>query len=620
MEREKNFKNYLAAVRREQHVPLSAVCDGLCQESEVSRFCSGERGEEKMMQERFLARLGVAPDNYENFLDDLEYTHWYNRQSIRQSIQRQEYENAERILNHYYKSYNMKNKLDFQFYLSMKAQLARQKGASEEELLALFSQAAELTIRDKENPALDTLLLSIHEVYLLVEYMHYARPQKLPERYEALLNYVEHSKWDEYSRAKLYPKIVYYLYCYFKETYETLPEQVCLRLLALCQKAIGLLRNTKRIYYIFEMLCIQQELLKMRADKLTLDGELQKAKSLDGQRRQTDKWLQMFGEIHEEVGCPKRMTSDCYIYEEKGMYNISQVIHRRRKMLGLSRKELAEDVCDVKTIARLENGKCKTQREIVQQLFLRLGLSGEYYRTEIITSDPEAIHLMDALRVSTNLHEYDKADALRAALSERISIENPINRQVLEYNRIMNEYNQGLLSDKVYYEALLTILEITLPHKTVFDTCEKYMTHMEIGCISLLSSYRNPDIELREKCMEILGKLYMQYESNNVVGAFISIYEYGMKYIASDLGNHGEYEESNALSLKVIRELLENHRTTALNHYFYNMWWNGCQQQESVPVMYDERCTDDYIHRCIMLSEFHKDERRAQAYKRKLDN
>lgn len=131
MEKENRFGEYIAKLRVEKNVSQMELCDGLCSVSMLSRFERGEREPDKLLQNRFLTRLGVVPENYENFLFHKDYLRWERRQGILHNILEENMENALDLLEDYRWTYDMEKALEKQFYLAMLAQIRRYEGVED---------------------------------------------------------------------------------------------------------------------------------------------------------------------------------------------------------------------------------------------------------------------------------------------------------------------------------------------------------------------------------------------------------------------------------------------------------------------------------------------------------
>ena len=123
MRRKNRFGEYISKLRLAKGISLEQLSDGLCDVSLISRFERGEREPEKLLQNRFLTRLGVVPENYENFLYYKDYCRWEKRQGIIHSILDEHLEEAKHLLEEYYQKYDMNYSLERQFYLAMLAQI-----------------------------------------------------------------------------------------------------------------------------------------------------------------------------------------------------------------------------------------------------------------------------------------------------------------------------------------------------------------------------------------------------------------------------------------------------------------------------------------------------------------
>ncbi len=86
MKHENRFGEFIANLRKERGISQEQLSEGLCSPSMLCKFENGEREAEKLLQNRFLTRLGAVPENYENFLFYEEYCHWEKRQGILYNI------------------------------------------------------------------------------------------------------------------------------------------------------------------------------------------------------------------------------------------------------------------------------------------------------------------------------------------------------------------------------------------------------------------------------------------------------------------------------------------------------------------------------------------------------
>ena len=262
MEIKNRFGEYIAKLRKERDVSLEQLSDGLCDCSMISRFERGEREPDKLMQNRILTRLGAVPENYENFLYYDDYCRWEKRQGIIHYILEENMAEAKRLLELYCVKYDMKYALEQQFYLAMLVQIRRYEGAGTEELAACFEEALQLTVPDIDTRSFRTRALSLEELNLLLEYRYYKNKGISLQFYEALLEYIEKTERTLLAKAKIYPKTVHYYYESWKHSSEK-TKIGAEHLLQLCDAAIELLRNSNRMFYLWELFCMKEELMSL---------------------------------------------------------------------------------------------------------------------------------------------------------------------------------------------------------------------------------------------------------------------------------------------------------------------------------------------------------------------
>jgi hypothetical protein len=313
------------------------------------------------------------------------------------------------------------------------------------------------------------------------------------------------------------------------------------------------------------------------------------------------------------------MLESCYLNEVSEVYCISDVVRKRRKMLGIRSGELCEGICDIKTLQRLEQGEKKTQRAILQDLLPRLNLSVTNCRTEIQTKDHKARRLMRKIRRAINDYNVENMQALMKEISGRISEENVINHQVLErYRLIMKRFDADMTGEK-YKDEILRILNITLPTAAALSDKPKYMTNEELMCVQNLIKAGYEDHQLEERCVAVLREFYREIESENLVGGYISMYEAVMRVIASYLGDGGKYEESDQICYRLIREALLCKESGIIHSSIYCVLWNRKEKSKKENILQAslQNILED-MKTCIIMAELSENEKMQIFYKERL--
>ncbi len=605
-----DFPTLVRKARAIQNITLEALCKGICSFSMIGRIERGERFPDKELRDRILARLGVCSDGYENFLFQEDYLVWKRKQGIVNAIEKSNFETAEKLLKHYD---DVKDDiLGRQFSLVMRAQIMQKRHEDHDRIARLCEEAVKLTISDIDVRTVGELCLSVHELDMILEYTRYCHPDRLASRCEEILVYIKSDVFDIYSYVKIYPKVVYYLYISTPDA-----DRDWTRTLRLCNDGIEQLRTAGRMYYLWELLEIKKEgmtrLLNQVGDS---KGAITK-RTLENSINTTSEWLDALDFVHNLCGTNRRMEISCYLYQQKEAYCISDVIKRRREMLGLTKKKLCEGVCSEKTIGRLEANKTKPQIEVVRRLFEKMNLSGEYQRLQVVTDDVRAFSIVNEIMRCNNNRDLDRTEELLVELEKYIYMENPINRQYKERIEVIVKQRQEKISKEEAREQLVKILEYTVPYKAVLKDGIKYLTNVEIQI--LLDIAINIGRLSMNSVFEMLLELCKQMEQDEGISEHIAVWEMIMTTIANVYGEMEEYTQSNEINLLTMQEGIFCYRMHTLVPNLYGIIWNNQRlAMKNIPTQegYHER---DYLNKCIILCQMNKHKDKEKIVKRRLE-
>ncbi|MBQ7954217.1 MAG: helix-turn-helix transcriptional regulator [Lachnospiraceae bacterium] len=614
-----DFGNYITEMRKKYGLSMERLSEGLVELSILGKFEKGDRFPDKLTRDRLLSRMGETADSYENYLCYDEFFPWKLRQQILQAIVDLDREKSENLISRYENTYDMTNPVEKQFVLAMKGMILKRDGASREELAELYHRAVSLTVSDITEENFEKKSLSMQELYLILEYVNYSKPTE--EKvcwFEKVLTYIKNSPLDDVCRAKIYPQTVYFLYRELEKKEESLKETE-VQMLGLSNQAIEMLRDAHGSYYLWELLQVRKGLLQKMEKTLNAEGEAQKSSALELVKKENEEWIWAVEEVRKELGRPFEMQDECYLYVEKEAYCIGDVIRIRREMLGLSRQQLCEGICSLKTIGRIENNKLRTQRPIVRELFQRLNLPMEFQRTELVSSSMEAQRLMDDLRCSINERENEKVEKTLKKLREMVSLEIPMNRQTLMRIEVLNQKQTEQISKEEFLEKIREVLEYTMPYEAAVSEKSGYMTEEEVGCIHNMVSNMNWDNPELQKCLTTLRRCYTGLREEGFIGAYINSYELVMSGVASQLGNKGEYDTASDISKTILSECLKWNRITFIPGSLYDLTWNYEQKEkEHIPVEEKRNVFRD-INLCVIYSRFGRRKFMERSYKRKLE-
>lgn len=605
-----DFPTLIRKAREIQGITLEALCRDVCSFSMMGKIERGERLAGKELRDRILARLGVCSDGYENFLFYKDYLVWKRRQRIVNAIEKSDFAVAEKELAIYEKKKG-RYKLEKQFCLVMRAQIMQKRHEDPDAVARLYEEAVKLTVSDIDTVSVKELCLSVQELDLILEYERCCRPERLASRCEEILAYISSEMFDTYSYVKIYPKVIYYLYLSTADQGRDWN-----RLLRLSSKGIEQLRTTGRMYYLWELLEIRREGLTWLLDRIEDDGEGRKREAVQKVIDTMTEWLDALDFVHDLCGTRRKMETSCYLYQQREAYCISDVIRRRREMLGLTKKELCEGICSEKTIGRLEANRTKSQIEIVRLLFEKLNLSGEYQRAQIVTKDVKASPIVGEIGICINKCDFKGAEMHLAELEQYISLENPINMQYKERMEVRIKSGYGEMSEREAANSYKQILEYTIPFQIATNEGEKYLTNVEMQC--LLNIAICADKADSSLALETLLYLCDDMEKNREISEHISAWETIMLNVAKIYGDKGEYDKSNNISFKVIEECLHCFRTNTFASNLYNIAWNYSQSTKKNILAKQGYQEDMYLKKCIAFCQINKNNKREIKAKERL--
>lgn len=608
-----SFFDLVQQMMKQQGVSAKKLCEGLCSTSMLSRIRQGKRMPNKMMRDRFLARLGISDERSENLLSYEDYVKWKVCRDIVKAVMRKEVMKARELLEKYAESEVFAGEIEQQFFYAMTVQLMLYENVSAEEVSECLEKAVKLTVPYIDEKRICDLQLSSQEMNLIVEYEKYKHPERLAERCEELLAYIENSAMDEPSKAKIYPKVAWYLcevLC--KEEEEAYP-----KIIKVSNRAVEYLRNTYKNYYLWELLSLRETILNKWIVQLEKTGKGKQAQALQSMYQENEEWKDAIGAVYDSINHFPYTENFCYLYMQQDVNCINEVMRRRRRMLGLSRAKLCEGICDEKTIVRMENDNFKTQIAVVKQLFERMKLSGELQRVDVVADCREARDLLEQLIKCANNFEVEKEQQTLLELERFLDMSIPLNQQFVKKGQAILLAGQDKSNRKQAFELLEEALACTIDFEMIQKSDRVYLTGGEIGCLYNMAVYAEKSI--RNLYYTTLIKICEQYEKEDEVEEHISIYAWIMTSISHFLSNARQHERAISFAQKAMRESVLCGR---LGHLAQNMnciSWNQ-QELQKKSTLSAEGCTRrEGLKKCIALSGFCKDTFYENKYRKNLD-
>lgn len=295
-----NIGKVIRFLREEKGISIKKLCHGLCSESMLIRYETGERLPDSWIAERLLGRLGKSMNQIEQMMSQKEYGNIQLQMEIGELLEREQWDETEHLLSQY--EIYASGKVQQQFVWKIRAFSAiRQK--QHEKAEHDIRQALNCTVPDFEPGQIEEYCPSGEEVLLIVMWIRQQEllgKGKLEGNCRIVLQYMEKHISDDEEMEAIFPKIIYiYTQFLLKQRKK--------------EEALDWIMKAKRMLTVAE---------KTDGLLLILQEEEQIRKST-GEK-----------ELYQKISCQKHIFEEiCRMFGYDGESEIN--IWRRRKYYGL---------------------------------------------------------------------------------------------------------------------------------------------------------------------------------------------------------------------------------------------------------------------------------------------
>ena len=599
------FNAFLHTMREQLGIYQSTLADGICSESFLSRIESGERKASQLLREYLLGRLNTPTGNFHDYLQAGEYEDWRLRQNIIYALLCKDIKRAEELLNRYEASLEADDKISGQFCIYARIQMKLISGEARKNLLYLYEEGVMCSMRHLTRDFaanFEGALLCLQEYCILLEYITAKAFSFGPEdkvnagaelkKIELILERVEKGRTNYRTESKIYPLGACLYATAAAYVFEGEESVFLKRAKEYCFKAIDYLRSSARTYYYKEIV----EFLETASNLSEGEQDL-----LKEYRHFYDVLEGIYGEYSVDFAT---LTS-AYIFVERGAYSIGNVIVKRRRMLGITQKDLGEGICSEKTLYRIENGKSAVQDYTFKLLFERLKLVPEYVHGEIIADNTKAFELYRQAKRINNNTDYKELRENLIKLRETMQMDCDVNRQC--WSRMWNNMLRatGEISDEQYCNNIRKLINISIDEMDETETDSLFFNDAEIMLIHNLSIL---DTKNRRKyLMLVVGAI--DSEKEIVLMTHFNLNAFILSYYASELGNERNFRKSDEVSIKINDMGLRLGNIRYLADNLYNKYWNGLMLGNAPRLK---------LRECLEISRFIGDSAKERFFEAKL--
>lgn len=252
------------------------------------------------------------------------------------------------------------------------------------------------------------------------------------------------------------------------------------------------------------------------------------------------------------------------------IFQLGPIIRNRRIELGLSQEDLADGICSVPTLSRIENGERMPTKNHFEMLMQRLGYSAMSLDFFTDRQDFQIHELKFKIRQAYVIKDYLLVGKLLDEYKELISDNSKIDQQFYElYQTLICVKQYPNEEQRLRFESAL---RLTCPSYSD-NHYPRVLSYEEIILLNNIAvSYDVPDT--RHRAIDIFRTLKAYYDSN-IINAEEALRTQPMILynLSKALGLAGHYDECLEICDEGIRLARKTGRCTNLGKILYNRAW-----------------------------------------------
>ena len=562
------------------------LVNGICTVDLLSKIVNGQgRKLHKLEIDALLQRVGYNAKNCNCLLDIDEYEAFVQREHIREQLDKcySDKENCEQVkkmINTYKKK--CKSNVEQQVAEYFEIQIMSILGENNEIQLRKCIDAIKITIDDFSIYNMDKYLYSEIEILIVTRLLRLIADMGDKNMaivgYEKFLWLMRQNIYSNNESMRFFVGIIYdALLIYMdKKQYSIVSE--------LCQYAIEKLPKENKFRYLPELYE-----MKARADAWMMVSK----KGYD------DTMFQLLYEQSTEYKIyqnlryiPDRYSYEYYIdiqcpsYREYRVVFVGDIIKQRRMLWGMTQSDLAyyinsnikegtDEICSVKTLSRLENGKTVTSWDVTRKLLARVKLPPERYFFDYVADDYTILEEIRDIERCISAEKYNgllqRCDNLK---KKNILHYYQYNCQLIEQIEYKIKRRNNMISCENAEATLIRILERTISKRYLVDDLNIYLFMGEQQILENI--VQNMMISQGEKeCHKLLEKMIKGYANTSINENVCAPYIISLKRIyESYTANIGNVKMACVLSEEVLREAVRHNMLGVLSLCLYDAIWN----------------------------------------------
>lgn len=288
------------------------------------------------------------------------------------------------------------------------------------------------------------------------------------------------------------------------------------------------------------------------------------------------------------------------------LYLFGPLIKQRREELGYTQEDLADGICSVPTLSRIENGERLPNKGHSEMLLQRLGYSDSIIINYVDEKTFKLHELKYSIRDNYIKSQFQQAQSLLDQYVSLASNEDRISEQFILLFRTLLSENMPL-SEQL--ENCIKAIQLTCP-KFNSKALPVFLSYEEIVIINNIAVCQGEMGNLNE-AIDLLIALKRHYENHMVNQEEILRTQLMILYnLSKYLGKASRYDECIETCDLGIRIARETRRCKHLDMFFYNKAWALLRRSQPQ----DKLCAKECIRLAICMAEVIGADKMRQYY------
>lgn len=429
-------------LRKRAYVSQETLGRGLISIADLSRIENGEREVDSFLMSALFQRLGIDMDQFEMTMSSDEYKLVLLRALLRESIESEDYDRTEGLLDEYENSAGCEKVLHKQYAGMLRAVLIHVRDKNNKLSLKRLKNALEVTFSGENEAKWNGIYFHVQEIQLMLLMGHVELEMGKVQKALTLLKKLYKGIDEVYKaaavRLQVYPKCCYLL----ARGYFMLGKKK--QAMEFSRKGLECLIENGSTILLEEILSLQQQCEWEQERKEQIEAFSTACRVADYRQPKAFAVCLLFCGCRQEIILSNELLREVRLAQKR------------------SQEELSEGICARETLARIEVGRTPN-RKYLQEILERLGIDREKYYSYVIAKNWEIYELVRDYKKNCFFENQENAMEALEKIKANIDMTIPANKQFVEMAYVRDKIRKKEITWEDAIEQLTSALRYTMP-------------------------------------------------------------------------------------------------------------------------------------------------------------